>query len=73
MSTAVFSNEQIAALSAPLDRAKVQTRSQAGRSLAYLEGWASIRFRDTVGEPGPRRGHAQQQTTNDHQHRQGTS
>lgn len=37
-----FSTEQIAALSAPLDRAKVQTRSQAGRSLAYLEGWQAI-------------------------------
>ena len=42
MATAVFSAEQIAALSAPLDRAKVQTRSQAGRSLAYLEGWQTI-------------------------------
>ena len=42
MATAVFSPEQIAALSAPLDRAKVQTRSQAGRSLAYLEGWQAI-------------------------------
>jgi DNA recombination protein Rad52 len=42
MATAVFSAEQIAALSAPLDRAKVQTRSQAGRSLAYLEGWQAI-------------------------------
>ena len=42
MAAAVFSPEQIAALSAPLDRAKVQTRSQAGRSLAYLEGWQVI-------------------------------
>ena len=42
MDTTVFSHEQIAALSAPLDRAKVQTRSQAGRSLAYLEGWQAI-------------------------------
>jgi len=42
MATAVFSTEQIAALSAPLDRAKVQTRSHAGRSLAYLEGWQAI-------------------------------
>jgi hypothetical protein len=42
MATAVFSPEQIAALAAPLDRAKVQTRSQAGRSLAYLEGWQAI-------------------------------
>ncbi|MFM7267052.1 MAG: RAD52 family DNA repair protein [Cyanobium sp.] len=42
MATAVFSPEQIAALAAPLDRAKVQPRSQAGRSLAYLEGWQAI-------------------------------
>jgi DNA recombination protein Rad52 len=42
MATAVFSTEQIAALSAPLDRAKVQIRSQAGRSLSYLEGWQAI-------------------------------
>ena len=42
MTIAVFSTEQIAALSAQLDRAKVQTRSQAGRSLAYLEGWQAI-------------------------------
>ena len=42
MATTAFSPEQIAALSAPLDRAKVQTRSQAGRSLAYLEGWQAI-------------------------------
>ena len=42
MATAVFSPQQITALSAPLDRAKVQTRSQAGRSLAYLEGWQAI-------------------------------
>ncbi len=42
MTIGVFSTEQIAALSAPLDRAKVQTRSQAGRSLAYLEGWQAI-------------------------------
>ncbi|WP_255445849.1 RAD52 family DNA repair protein [Synechococcus sp. RS9907] len=40
--TAGFSPEQLAALSAPLDRAKVQTRQQAGRSLAYLEGWQAI-------------------------------
>jgi DNA recombination protein Rad52 len=42
MATALFSPDQIAALAAPLDRAKVQTRSQAGRSLAYLEGWQAI-------------------------------
>jgi hypothetical protein len=37
MATTLFSAELIAALSAPLDRAKVQTRSQAGRSLSYME------------------------------------
>ncbi len=42
MATTLFSAEQIAALSAPLDRAKVQTRSQAGRSLSYMEGWQAI-------------------------------
>jgi DNA recombination protein Rad52 len=42
MATTLFSSEQIAALSAPLDRAKVQTRSQAGRSLSYMEGWQAI-------------------------------
>ena len=42
MATDVFSPEQVAAISAPLDRAKVQTSSQAGRSLAYLEGWQAI-------------------------------
>jgi len=62
----LLSSEQSAALAAPLNRANVQTRSQAGRSFNYLEGWTSIRFRDTVREPGPRRGHAQQQTSNDH-------
>jgi hypothetical protein len=69
----LFSADQTAALAAPLNRAHVQTRSQAGRSLSYLEGWTSIRFRDTVGEPRPRRGHAQQQTCNDHQHLQSAS
>ena len=69
----LLSPEQAAALAAPLNRANVQTRSQAGRSLNYLEGWTSIRFGDTVGEPGPRQGHAQQQTTIDNQHRQGAS
>ena len=50
----LFSVEQTAALAAPLNRAHVQTRSQAGRPLSYLEGWTSIRFGDTVREPGPR-------------------
>ncbi len=39
----LLSPEQAAALAAPLNRANVQTRSQAGRSLNYLEGWVSIR------------------------------
>jgi hypothetical protein len=39
----LLSPEQSAALAAPLNRANVQTRSQAGRSLTYLEGWVAIR------------------------------
>ena len=39
----LLSAEQSAALAAPLNRANVQTRSQAGRSLNYLEGWVAIR------------------------------
>jgi hypothetical protein len=39
----LLSTEQSAALSAPLNRANVQTRSQAGRSLNYLEGWVAIK------------------------------
>ena len=38
----LFSADQTAALAAPLNRAHVQTRSQAGRSLSYLEGWVAI-------------------------------
>jgi len=41
--TRLLSHEQSAALAAPLNRANVQTRSQAGRSLNYLEGWVAIR------------------------------
>jgi hypothetical protein len=37
-----FTPDQIAALNAPLDRAKVKQRSQSGRSLSYLEGWQVI-------------------------------
>lgn len=37
-----FTNEQVVALSAPLDRAVVATRSQAGRSLSYIEAWHAI-------------------------------
>ena len=40
--TGLLSPEQAAALAAPLNRANVQTRSQAGRSLTYLEGWVAI-------------------------------
>ena len=39
----LLSREQAAALAAPLNRANVQTRSQAGRSFNYLEGWVAIR------------------------------
>ena len=39
----LLSPEQAAALAAPLNRANVQTRSQAGRSFNYLEGWVAIR------------------------------
>jgi recombination DNA repair RAD52 pathway protein len=39
----LLSSEQSAALAAPLNRANVQTRSQAGRSLNYLEGWVAIK------------------------------
>jgi hypothetical protein len=39
----LLSPEQTAALAAPLNRANVQTRSQAGRSLNYLEGWVAIK------------------------------
>jgi len=39
----LLSSEQSAALAAPLNRAHVQTRSQAGRSFNYLEGWVAIR------------------------------
>ena len=41
--TGLLSPEQTAALAAPLNRANVQTRSQAGRSFNYLEGWVAIR------------------------------
>jgi DNA recombination protein Rad52 len=37
-----FTPDQIAELTAPLDRAKVKQRSQSGRSLSYLEGWQVI-------------------------------
>ena len=37
-----FSADQITALQAPLSRGAVQTRSQSGRQLSYLEGWHVI-------------------------------
>ncbi len=42
MATAVFSPEQITALSAPLDRAKVRQREQGRSQVSYLEGWQVI-------------------------------
>lgn len=37
-----FTPEQIEALSAPLGRGAVKTRSQSGRQLSYIEGWHTI-------------------------------
>ena len=37
-----FTPEQIADLSAPLNKAVVATREQAGRKLSYIEGWHAI-------------------------------
>jgi DNA repair and recombination protein RAD52 len=37
-----FTDTQIAELRAPLNRASVKSRSQAGRSLSYIEGWHAI-------------------------------
>lgn len=37
-----FTAEQNAALVAPLDRTKVKERSQAGRTLSYVEAWWAI-------------------------------
>jgi DNA recombination protein Rad52 len=42
MTTTVFSPEQLAALSAPLDRAKVKQREQGRTKVSYLEGWQAI-------------------------------
>jgi DNA recombination protein Rad52 len=38
----MFTPEQIAALDAPLNKANVKTRSQAGRELSYVEAWHAI-------------------------------
>jgi len=40
--TCPFSPEQIASLSAPLDRAKVRQREQGRSKVSYLEGWQVI-------------------------------
>jgi DNA recombination protein Rad52 len=40
--TCTFSPEQITALSAPLDRAKVRQRRQGRSQVSYLEGWQVI-------------------------------
>ena len=37
-----FTDEQVAALKAPLSRAHVRQRSHAGRQLSFLEGWKVI-------------------------------
>lgn len=37
-----FTDEQLAALRAKLDASHVKTRTQAGRSLSYIEGWHAI-------------------------------
>ena len=37
-----FTDEQIAALKAPLAREHVKEREQAGRKLSYIEGWTAI-------------------------------
>ena len=41
-SAAGFSREQVSALAAPLDRAKVQQREQGRSRVSYLEGWQLI-------------------------------
>lgn len=38
----MFTPDQKAALAAPLDKANVASREQAGRKLSYIEGWHAI-------------------------------
>lgn len=38
----MFTTDQIDALSAPLDKANVKSRAQAGRELSYIEAWHAI-------------------------------
>jgi hypothetical protein len=40
--TCTFSAEQIASLSAPLDRAKVRQRRQGRSQVSYMQGWQAI-------------------------------
>jgi hypothetical protein len=47
--TCTFSTEQITALSAPLDRAKVRQREQGRSSVSYLEGRALMTFGNPFG------------------------
>jgi DNA recombination protein Rad52 len=39
---ASFTAEQVAALTAPLDKRHVKERTQSGRTLSYIEGWQAI-------------------------------
>lgn len=39
----MFTPDQVKALEAPLNAEHVKTRSQAGRSLSYIEGWQAIK------------------------------
>ena len=48
----MFSSTQLAALTAPLDRSKVATRSQSGRSLSYVEAWHVIAELNRIFGPG---------------------
>jgi DNA repair and recombination protein RAD52 len=38
----MFTTDQINSLKAPLDKANVKSRAQAGRQLSYIEGWKAI-------------------------------
>jgi len=38
----MFTPQQIEQLNAPLDKANVKSRQQAGRNLSYIEGWHAI-------------------------------
>lgn len=38
-----FTDDQINALDAPLNRSNIKSRTQAGRELSYIEGWHAIK------------------------------